>query len=245
MPYNTYAMTAAAEPSRPETGHTLIVGLPAPASAKGKSGETLELPAPLKAMLGATAKELEEALQRQGYSAGYKKSLAFHNWPFPGASLVFAGLGKETTLNSLRLMHSVEAALAHRPEKSKDVTVDLSRCTLSAESRVIAVSAAISNHLYRSREHARELPALESVNLTGLEVPASEPSLLAVAHAMNQAAARAKDLVNMPPNIKRTATLADEARALEKKGLKAEIIDDPSWIEKNMPCFFTVARASV
>ncbi|MCB1138364.1 MAG: leucyl aminopeptidase family protein [Leptospiraceae bacterium] len=245
MPFNTYAMTVGSEPSRPQGGHTLIVALPASGSGKEEAKAGTDLPESLKTLLGSSLKEFEEALERQGFSAGYRKSLAFHNWPFPEASLILAGLGKRSALNSLRLMHAIEAALAHRPEKSANLAVDLSLCPLPSESGIIAASAAISNHLYRSREFNKELPQLEAVYITSVEVAATEPPFLAVAHAMNQATSRAKDLVNMPPNVKRTATLAEEALTLQKKGLQVEIIDDPSWIEENMPCFFTVARASL
>ena len=58
--------------------------------------------------------------------------------------------------------------------------------------------------------------------------------------------ALAMDLVNSPPNIKNTKLLVTEAKTIAKeKNISVKIQNDITWIKKNMPAFYTVARGSL
>lgn len=55
-----------------------------------------------------------------------------------------------------------------------------------------------------------------------------------------------KDLVNHPSNLKSTNTLVSKAKEIGKNSnITVTVQSDVKWIEKNMPCFFTVARGSL
>jgi leucyl aminopeptidase len=101
---------------------------------------------------------------------------------------------------------------------------------------------------YRTQESLKPIPALGRVVLLTEKLPS-----INLRKALNEAVVLAKaknmvkDLVNKPANLKKPETLAVLAKELAKthKSLKVKIQDDPKWIEKEMPCFFEVARGSV
>lgn len=245
MPFNDFEFYVSEHGPRPEEGDILVVPVMAPEESEPHPripDSTLHL---LDAIQSGAAKDFLHELQRLGFKAGYKKSLVFHRWPIPSASIILAGCGKPRALNPSRLMQSVLSSLSHLPEKTGRVMVDASLWEGIPESAVIAISAAVSYHLYRSREYTKDRPALQSLHICSISVPGSSPDIVAASRAMNRAAERARDLVNMPPNTKRTQTLANEARGMERLGLEVSIVEKLSWIEQNMPCFFTVARGSL
>lgn len=64
--------------------------------------------------------------------------------------------------------------------------------------------------------------------------------------AMAEAKSFAKDLVNMPPNLKSTETLLNEATKLDDlPHVVMDVLDEPEALQKQMPCFFAVARGSL
>lgn len=106
---------------------------------------------------------------------------------------------------------------------------------------------AVFGATYRSQEAKEAGPAPKAV-LLRLEAKATSADKQALAEglALARARARVKDLVNRPSNLKSTQTLVEEALALAKlPGVTTTIQADPAWIEKEMPCFFEVARGSL
>ncbi len=205
-----------------------------------------ELPDRFLQLLGENRPLFLEELNRLGFNSGYRKSLVFSQWPLPFARVILAGLGKRSTINPARYMAAIQASLTHLGAGADRIIVDASNWPYEENSAVISIGSAISYHLYRSREYSKDLPEIQSLYIAGLKPGPGKPDPVALTEAMNQASSRAKDLVNMPPNTKRTATLAEEARSIaEQTGMELSIVEDSSWIEKNMPCFFTVARGSV
>ncbi|MBU42647.1 MAG: hypothetical protein CMN76_05470 [Spirochaetaceae bacterium] len=258
MPYNNFHLEAGLTLPELQKGDTLIIPVFQREDSKENSEPTgdqiatkkdalarLELPDRFLQMLGEARPLFLEEVDRLGYGGAYKKSLLFSHWPLNFARLILAGMGKRTASNPSRLMQSMQSALGSLQADADRIIVDASNWHGKEDSAVIATSAAVSYHLYRSREYSKDLPTVNSVYVAGIQPGPEAPGAVALATAMNQAAARAKDLVNMPPNTKRTATLAEEARSLAGNNLEVSVVEDLHWIEKNMPCFFTVARASL
>ncbi|MEM0952124.1 MAG: leucyl aminopeptidase family protein [Cyanobacteria bacterium P01_H01_bin.74] len=118
-------------------------------------------------------------------------------------------------------------------------------------SLVLAVDAA-HQATYQSMEakqpDKKQLPSvyfsfLAPSSLSSTALKASLDEGIALAEAKNLV----KDLVNHPSNLKTPTTLVTHAKAIAKpKGpILVDIKTNVSWIEKNMPCFFEVARGSV
>lgn len=105
---------------------------------------------------------------------------------------------------------------------------------------------AVYTATYKSDEALKPLKEWPAVTLLA-EKPKSVEAALPKAQAVGTARALSKDLVNTPANIKRTQTMADAATAIGKAhtGVKVKVNADAAWIEKEMPCFFEVARGSV
>lgn len=117
-------------------------------------------------------------------------------------------------------------------------------------SAAVALTGAAHQFCYRSREaHANDKggPEIKELRLHLSKDAAGQLSDADCAEVTAMCAGRSlcMDLVNTPSNTKRTATLAEQARALGELGLEVEILEDVAWIEKEMPCFYTVARGSV
>lgn len=118
---------------------------------------------------------------------------------------------------------------------------------LSSETVVhLAVDAAF-HATYRSMESKDPNPTLEKLLLVSEE---NLPVSLQQAESLASARSLVKDLVNHPANLKNTNTLVNQAKKIGSKNAKFGAVQvsvqaNTSWIEKNMPCFYTVARGSV
>ena len=108
--------------------------------------------------------------------------------------------------------------------------------------------AAFFQFSYRSRESLKPGPRLGGLsfhqkNQTGYPLSSAK---LEEWKNIASAPMLAMDMVNSPPNLKSTASLAEEAKKLqENKNITTHIQEDVDWIAKEMPCFFTVARGSL
>ena len=115
-------------------------------------------------------------------------------------------------------------------------------------SLVLSTISAFFQFLYRSRESLNAPPKLEELVFCQekeLTSPLS-PAKLREWKELALAPGPAMDLVNSPPNLKSTASLAEEARELGKDpNIKVHIQENLDWIAKEMPCFFAVARGSL
>ncbi len=114
---------------------------------------------------------------------------------------------------------------------------------LSAEAAVSLAVDAVFQATYKSMEAKEPGPKLESVILLSAK---KLESTLQQAQALAEARSLVKDLVNHPSNLKTTNTLVEQAKTIGKNSaVKVNVQSSSAWIEKNMPCFFTVAKGSL
>lgn len=246
MPYQPFSIEVNLSLPEIGKGDTLIIPIYATDNGDSQFQSEIELPDRFLQLIGESRALFQEELQSLGFKPAYKKSAVFTHWPINFARVILVGLGNRKAINPSRFMEALRSGLSNLSGNAGRLILDASNWIGEEASAVIAASAAVSYHLYRSREYEKDRPEFESLYIAGIEPGNKKPSAVTLATAMNAAAARAKDLVNMPPNTKRTETLAAEARSLaERSDLEISIVEDRSWIEENMPCFFTVARGSV
>lgn len=161
----------------------------------------------------------------------------------PGSKLTPAKLDKALTkgltqvkdikgVKSLAVVLPSQSALA--PETSLEIGVDALYQATYRSAEGIA----------KAQDQKAPVPTLTHVHLLMGTVPGE--CAFTKARSLAEARSHAKDLVNMPPNLKSTQTLADLATSLaEIPGVSVTVYDDPAWIEKEMPAFFQVARGSL
>ncbi|WP_303675153.1 leucyl aminopeptidase family protein [Vampirovibrio chlorellavorus] len=114
---------------------------------------------------------------------------------------------------------------------------------LSTEAAVSLAVDAVFQATYKSMEAKEPGPKLESVILLSAK---KLESTLQQAQALAEARSLVKDLVNHPSNLKSTNTLVEHAKTIGKNSaIKVNVQNSVAWIEKNMPCFFTVAKGSL
>ena len=244
MPFNEFEIQCS-ENETPQKGDCLLVPIFTSEGIAPNPGGAPTIPDYLKRLVGDRTAELQSELLSLGFKGAYKSSLPLLNWPLEGIRLILVGCGRRSTLNPSRLMVALESSLKTIQSDAGRILISLQDWEGSEIGAIVAASSAASYHLYRSREFGGKRPSMESLWLLGFKKSDALLQQIDVAQAMNRAAARAKDLVNIPPNIKRTQTLADEARNIATDRIELQIQDDPQWIESNMPCFFTVARGSL
>lgn len=127
----------------------------------------------------------------------------------------------------------------------KTVAILLPEATekLSAEATVSLAVDAVFQATYKSMEAKEPGPRLDSVILLSAK---KLESILQQAQALAEARSLVKDLVNHPSNLKSTNTLVEQAKTIGKNSaVKVNVQSSVAWIEKNMPCFFTVAKGSL
>lgn len=127
----------------------------------------------------------------------------------------------------------------------KSVAILLPEATekLSAEAAVSLAVDAVFQATYKSMEAKEPGPKLESVILLSTK---KLETTLQQAQALAEARSLVKDLVNHPSNLKTTNTLVEQAKTIGKNSaVKVNVQSSSAWIEKNMPCFFTVAKGSL
>ncbi len=119
--------------------------------------------------------------------------------------------------------------------------------TLSLETATTAVVTALYVATYVSAESLKPAQSFEHVTLIHEQVDAVQ-SALPFALALNTGRTLAKDLVNKPANTKTVQSLVDVARSIAESHadrFTLNVVDDLAILEKEMPCFYTVARGNV
>lgn len=161
--------------------------------------------------------------------------------------VIIIGLGEADKLQSrhweTNALKAISSFLGLKDFKSIAILLPEATEKLSAEAAVsLAVDAAFQA-TYRSMEAKDPRPELQKVTLlSGKKLDAT----LKQAQALAQARSLVKDLVNHPSNLKTTNTLVEQAKAIGKNSvIKVNVQSNTAWIEKNMPCFYTVAKGSV
>ncbi|MCB1324625.1 MAG: leucyl aminopeptidase family protein [Spirochaetales bacterium] len=185
--------------------------------------------------------DLRGILANEGFRADYGKSLYLPARSKGPRRVHFLGLGVGRVLPPYRLRKAVRKALGSAPlSQIKSVGFACAPgMTESEESTALAVASALFDSTYRSREAREQPPELQQLVITGISGEVDSGFVRSIARA----SALAQDLANMPPNTKRTSTLATTARELAPLGVEV-VIEEADWVEKNMPCFYLVARGS-
>lgn len=167
--------------------------------------------------------------------------------------ILVCGLGEMEKAKSYTIERSLLQSL-NSSIKLKDIKKILAPIEIDSagpiRSNLLAFSilAAFSQFSYRSRESLKPGPKIAEISFHQKAQSENPLSLEKLKEWKNitLAPALAMDLVNSPPNLKSTATLAEEAKKLQKnKNIKLHVQENINWIQKKMPCFFTVARGSL
>ncbi|MFM7467875.1 MAG: leucyl aminopeptidase family protein [Vampirovibrionales bacterium] len=196
-------------------------------------------------------------LDEEGFDAGHGKLFTWKGLVGTKRTplrVVLVGLGKGSKVTYTKLDKAIQKAFTTVKSLKHvgSVAVVLPcKTALSPEVSFEAGIDAIYQATYRSlegvtKQHAQKDPSpeLHTVHVLMSELPSE--CYAKKAFALAQARSESKDLVNMPPNLKKTDVLADLARSLEAlEGVSVKVYDDLAWLEKEMPAFFEVARGSV
>lgn len=161
--------------------------------------------------------------------------------------VTIVGLGEKRKLTARKLHRALSTGFetAAAFENTKRIGLFLPDTGLDPVSVYFSAADAACDACYASLEAKKPAVFAERISFHP-GTAGAHPSLLREAVAAARAKSRAKDLTNMPPNLKRTTTLVERARSLaDIPGISLEIAEDPAWIESNMPCFFTVALGSL
>ncbi|MEQ9367354.1 MAG: M17 family peptidase N-terminal domain-containing protein, partial [Leptospirales bacterium] len=233
--------------SDPEAILTVIPCVTDPDSEKAAALWTPALKALADKLKAGGGRELKDLMKDEAFKAEHGQVLYLPD--SPAGRVLLAGLGSRGIA-----VHRCETVLAAalgrvRLKKLPLVAAVLPDLACSVSSTALAVVGAFHQYCYRSRESRKAGPELKQLRLHAAakaKNEGDEKQILSEISAMCEGRALTMDLVNTPSNIKRTSTLVQQAQSIgEAGGLTVEIVDDVDWIEKNMPCFFSVARGSV
>lgn len=217
--------------------------------------------------LGVDVASLTRQWQEDGFKAGAGSTWLWRN-PEAGKApqrVLFLGLGKAGKRKPSALTKAYEAAVKSA-RKFKDELQSLAlvypavyahaggtlaneeqvELPVTTEAMTLAIVDAVYEATYQSLEAKKPLKDLPTVTLVADDAEAIA-DVLDQAKAYGSGRALTKDLVNMPANIKTTQTMVDTANALKEEFpfLEITVQDDPEWIKKEMPCFYSVARGSL
>ncbi|MFN9690658.1 MAG: M17 family metallopeptidase [Vampirovibrionales bacterium] len=152
-------------------------------------------------------------------------------------------LGKDDSL------HTVAVSLVKNYERFGGSLLNDEDNKVNVEADVIAqaVLKALYDATYVSAESLKPVKAFKKVILITEHVEVVEKALPFLT-ALNNGRALAKDLVNKPANTKTVQTLVDAATEIAQANpdvFTLTVVDDLATLEKEMPCFYTVARGNV
>ncbi len=213
----------------------------------------LPLTGDLKALDKAMQGMIQQAADEEKFSGAKKSLLSLRKTPadkVQARRVVLVGFGNKDKLS----VETVEQAYIKAfgaiidLRDLKTVAVSLPEGTpVATDALLQAVADAAHQTTYRSEEATKKGPELKEVLLlTDKSASTAMKTALHEAQALAEARSFTKDLVNKPANIKTTDTLVDAARTIGKlPGITTKVQASTSWIEKNMPCFFEVARGSL
>lgn len=168
----------------------------------------------------------------------------------PIRRIVLLGLGEQKKVTLTTYQKNIEKAVKQHLSLHNVGTIATtfpSNLELTPTQLIHALVDASFATTYASEEALKPAKAFSRLVLMTEKLP-SVTLRKALKDAAEYAKARSqvKDLVNKPANQKNPDTLVDLAKKLGKHPqLKTKVQASADWIEKNMPCFFEVARGSV
>jgi leucyl aminopeptidase len=229
-------------------------------TTEGKADDKEDAPHKTPAELGLTA--VDEALQGQlntvlaqegfdGASGSHVVLRTVAGGAVKAKAVVLVGLGTAKKASPLRLEKALAKAFgavsSWKGCTTLAVALPAKQEGLGLTQSTIAIVDGVYQALYRTAEAKKPAPTFTTVTLVWAE-PACDVLQDALSTGLAMATARSfsKDLVNKPANTKTTLTMVEAAQTLAKlPGVTVTVMDDVAWIEKEMPCFFEVARGSV
>lgn len=165
--------------------------------------------------------------------------------------LVLVGLGEtEKALPrhwEANVQKAVSTVLGLKDAKSVAILLPENASQIGAEVAVSLAVDAVFQATYKSMESKEPSPDLQTVVLVSQQSTNNKlDGVLKQAQTLAAARSLVKDLVNHPSNLKSTNTLVEQAKTIGKNAsVRVNVQSSTQWIEKNMPCFYTVAKGSV
>lgn len=202
--------------------------------------------------LGATASYVTQSLSAAQFKGGKGETLTLLN---PGKSpshILVIGLGKAAEMKPLTLEEAgataVAAAFAAKLaqlelDASLPKGVKLDTAEGAARLAYGAKLRAYRFDKYRTKEKPEEKPKLKTVNVITAKIDAAKKAfapLLAVAESVTFT----RDVVSEPANVIYPATLAAQAKTLEKLGVKVEVLGEAQMKKLGMGALLGVGQGS-
>lgn len=165
--------------------------------------------------------------------------------------LVVLGLGEVNKLQAKHweqhLVKAINALFALKEVHHLGILLSKDAPNVSAEASVALAVDAVHQATYRSMEAKEPVKDAKKITLlTESKADARLKAALERGEALARARSMVKDLVNHPSNLKNTNTLVNRAKEIGKNAdITVKVQSDAKWLEKNMPCFFTVAKGSL
>ncbi len=212
---------------------------------------TLHVTPHIKALDEAMGGALRKTAKEEGFTGAKGSLLTFR--PDDGVTarrVVLVGLGDPGDITLDRLNKAYSKAFATYLKLNNLATIGVVTPELDGikpAQWVHCIADVAHEATYCSEESLKPIPELGRVVLFTEKLPSvTLRKILKDAVVFAKAKSLAKDLVNKPANQKNPDTFVDVAKKLAKHpNVKVTVKDDVAWIEKNMPCFFEVARGSV
>jgi leucyl aminopeptidase len=227
-------------------------GRPAKKDADAGKKPTLLMTPHLQTLDDAYSLNLRRVAREEGFngSAGSHLMIRPQSDNAAAKRIILVGLGTENKLSLQSATKAYSKAFAIISQYSNlgnvgVVTPPLDNMTGVQWAHVITDVATCA--IYRSEEALKPGPEIARIVLFSEKLPSvTLRKALKDAVIFAEAKCLAKDLVNKPSNQKTPETFVNLAKTIAKAStIKATIKTDVEWIEKNMPCFFEVARGSV
>ncbi len=234
-----------------------VVKKPGEKSADGKdkkrgASESIDWSETLKQLDKALQNQIRAVADEEKFDGGKGKTLTFRKGPqdkVAARRIILLGLGEARKLDArnwtANVAKAVSTALGLKDAGSVGIVLPESD-RLDAAVLAHGVVDAVYQATYRSAESKDKPPELgKAVLVAGTRSKNAVEGILERAQVMAEAKSLVKDLANRPANLKTTDTMVETAKAVAKLGVEAKIQSSVAWIEKNMPCFYTVARGSL
>lgn len=202
----------------------------------------------------ALLEEIEAIAADEKFDGGKGKTLSIRQSAsnkLAARRLIILGLGEADKVLARHwesnLQKAFGAILGLNNSKSVAVLLPEGTTKLSIETAISLAADAAYQATYKSLEAKDPSPDLQKVTLVSQQAGNGKfNAALEQATVLAQARSLVKDLVNHPSNMKTTTTLVEQAKAIGKSSaIKVTVQSDTRWIEKNMPCFYTVAKGSI
>jgi leucyl aminopeptidase len=203
--------------------------------------------------LGAATTYVAHALKAGSFKGKKGECLTLLNPQASPSHLIIIGLGKATEVTALRLEEAgagaIAAALAAKVTHL-DIAADLPKSVKIAQGEAAARLAsgaklrAYAFDKYKTKTKPEDKPKLKTVSVLTTALDKAKKHY-APLEAIAQSVAFTRDIVSEPANIIYPATLAAQAKTLEKLGVNVEILGEAAMKKLGMGALLGVGQGSV